>query len=144
MPSFKLAEHRSLAALFDEHDALLSTPLPFLDNDLCLEVNTRLAPQGRTSGRLIIRPASLPPTLLADDTGTARAVVGGEALDDKGIVALIREHYRQDAPGILRAVAIRRPPVRDGDGALAERLFRCAVNARCWVLPVFVSDSRDP
>lgn len=141
VPSFKLAEHRSLAALFDEHDALLSTPLAFLDNDIDLEVNTRLAPPGRTSGRLIVRPAELLLTLWADEAGNLRAAAEGSALDDDDLTALLRKHYRPDGTNPMCAVAIRPPPVRAGDRALADRLFRCAVGAGCWVLPVFLSDS---
>jgi hypothetical protein len=138
VPVFKLAEHRTLAALFDENDALLSTPLPFLGNDLHLEVNTRLAPPGRTSGRLIVSPATLPLVLWADDGSTLRAAADGVVLTDTDIAALLTRHYGNDDAELMRAVGIHAPSTRTDDPALTERLLRCAVTARAWVLPVFV------
>lgn len=138
VPSFKLAEHRSLCALFDEHDALLSTPLPFITNDLHLEVNTKLAPLGRTTGRLIVTPVMLPLVLWADAAGVLRSTVDGAALDDQSLVALLEGTYRNDDPALMRAVGIRSSATRADDPVVTTRLLRCAISARSWVLPVFI------
>ncbi len=142
VPSFKLAEHRTLAALFDENDALLSTPLALLANDLRLEVNTALAPPGRTRGRLVVSRAVLPLDLLLDASGALRAQAEGPVLDDAALGALLAEHYpspdAQPHPGVLRAVALH--PAADAprqqDAQVMARLVRVAVAARCWVVPV--------
>lgn len=136
VPSFKLAEHRSLIALFDEHDALLSTPLPFLANDLHLEVNTGLAPPGHSSGRFVITPATLSLVLRAGDDGTLRA--NADALDDATLTALLAEHYGGGDPRLLRAVGIQATAARGRDREHTARVLRCAVAARAWVLPVFL------
>jgi hypothetical protein len=146
VPSFKLAEHRSLAALFDEHDALLSTPLPFLDNDLVLEVNTGLAPAGRTTGRLIITPAQLLLNLWADEAGDLRSGPDANALDDAALATLLTRHYGSNESSSeiphdaqkLRAVGIHPPPQRASDPAISQRVMRTAIASRVWVLPVFL------
>lgn len=138
VPSFKLAEHRSLVAFFDEHDALLSTPLPFLSNDLTLEVNTGLAPPGRTSGRLILSPVILPLTVWADVNGALRSAPDAVVMDDAAVVDLLRRHYSNATdPLLLRAVTIHAAGPRTDDPALTQRFLRCAVAAESWVLPVF-------
>lgn len=138
VPSFKLAEHRTLIALFDEHDALLSTPLPSLTNDLHLEVNTGLAPPGGTSGRLILSPAVLPLFLWSDEQGGLRTTRDGAVLDDPAVMALLTQHYRSEDPTLLRAVGIHPAGDRPTDLVITARLLSCAVAARCWVVPVFV------
>lgn len=146
VPSFKLAEHRSLAAVFDEHDALLSTPLPFLDNDLVLEVNTGLAPPGRTTGRLIVTPAQLPLTLWADEAGHLRSAPAASVLDDAALATLLSHHYGSPAaspeglrdPLMLRAVGIHPPPQRTTDVTISQRMVRAASAGRAWVLPIFL------
>ncbi len=140
VPSFKLAEHRTLAALFDENEALLSTPFPFFSNDLRMEVNTSLAPAGQTTGRLIISPATLALTLWSNEHGELRAQQqdDGVALDDNALVALLQARYGPDDAHKLRALAIR-PAVdqpRTVDHALVERIMKVAVAARCWVVPI--------
>lgn len=139
VPSFKLAEHRTFAALFDENDALLSTPLPFLSNDLRMEVHTALAPIGKTTGRLIVSPATLALTLWSNEHGELRAQQhDGAALDDHALITLLQTNYRQEDALILRALAIR-PALdqpRTADRALVERLLKVAVAARCWVVPI--------
>lgn len=138
VPSFKLAEHRSLVALFDEHDALLSTPLPFLSNDLHLEVNTGLAPPGRTTGRLIFSPVTLPLTLWADDAENLRLSADGMAIDDTALSEVLSRHFGNEESTLIRAVRIHTPIDRAGDPALSRRLLNAAIAARAWVLPIFV------
>lgn len=139
VPSFKLAEHRTFAALFDENDALLSTPMPFFDNDLHLEVNTALAPASKTTGRLIVSPARLALTLWSNEHGELRAQQQDRiALDDRALITLLQTNYRQDDALMLRALAIR-PALdlpRTADHSLVERILKVAVAARCWVVPV--------
>jgi hypothetical protein len=137
VPSFKLAEHRTLIALFDEHDALLSTPLPFVSNDLHLEVNTGLAPPGRSAGRLVMTPATLPLVLTADGPDALRQG-DGPILDDAALAALLAKHYPSEDPALLHAVGIRPTDDRTMDPLITKRILQVAITGKVWVLPVFV------
>jgi hypothetical protein len=135
--SFKLAEHRTLIALFDEHEALLSTPVAFLTNDLPLEIHTGLAPPGGSTGRLVLTPAALPLTLLADGDGRLRLDEGTMA-DEAAMIAALRQHYPSGDHRRLRAVAIRTSGDRHGDPLISQRFLQLAHDAGTFVLPVFL------
>ncbi len=138
---FMLDSTKSVAVAFDEPDALLASPFPGANVDQRFEVNSALTPPVGTSVRVVIRRAELPMTLEMDADGTLRPGEGRPALDDAALGAALGATYALDRPVTLRAVGVRvLDPGTDRavDIAARQRLLAAAIEAKVWVVPVFL------
>ncbi len=140
---FMLQDTKSLVVNHDEPDALIASPFPLSARDHDFEVFSGApAPPPGTAIQVVFERAELPLMLAADKDGdTVVLRHDDQTLSDAALQELLAAHYGSEQPSdLLRAVGILVDPElpRRHDLTLRRHVMAQAVEARVWVVPVFV------
>ncbi len=138
---FMLDSTKSVVDIYDEGDALLASPFPGAGYDKHFEANSAVCPPVGTAVQLDFQRLDLPLSLVESADGELhRTGEGTPVLSDAELVALLAGTYGVDAKCEVRAIGIvvGGATERAKDVAVRLRLLRRAVEAKAWVVPVFI------
>lgn len=135
---YMLDTTKTLVANYDEPDCLLASPFPLAQFDFEFEVNSADSPESETEAELYFEACELPLTLRMDADGVLYQ--GERALSNEDVVALLQKHYPARDASILRSLGleVQRSTSRDVDVQARERLLRLSIDAKTWVVPLFI------